>query len=98
MLDIGAIASKSSHDRLSGLGMDAGFARKRQELERVIQVDRGGVDAAGDRGTLGLFAVAKLDIRPETSAFERNGEPRIRVVAENAVAGCCGSLAITVAI
>src|SRR5215470_14119383 len=96
MLDIGPIPAKSSHDRLPSLGMDAGFARKRQKLERIVQADRGGVDAARNRGAFRLFAITKLDIRPETPVFQRNGEPRIRVVAEDGVVRCGGCLAVAI--
>src|SRR3981189_1359109 len=83
---IGTEAADARLDGLAVLRMQPDLARQRQQLERQLEVDRGGLGALGQSGALGLLAVldrlAELDIGPEAARAQCNLEPGLRVVAE----------------
>src|SRR5712672_420936 len=54
---IGSEAADAGLDGLAVLRMEADLARQRQELERQLEVDGGGLGALGQSGALGLLAV-----------------------------------------
>ncbi len=65
-------------------------ARQRQQLQRVVEVDGVGIDAFGDGGALRLLllrAFAELHVGPEPAGAQRDGQPRLGIVAEQLAVG-----------
>src|SRR5258708_5851881 len=95
ILDIGVglavqhIGTEAADARLDGLAvfrLQPDLARQRQQLERQLEIDRGGLGALGQSGALGLLAVldrlAELDIGPEAARPQRDLEAALRILAE----------------
>ena len=85
-----SVAAEAGGDRLAGLGMQADLARQRQQLQRMLQIERGGVDALGDRGALGLLlalGLAQLHVGTEAAGAQRHGQAGLGIVAQQLAFG-----------
>src|SRR5215471_10598185 len=90
MREVRTKPSETCFDRLSGFGMQSDFPRQREELERLIEVNR--VRRKGLRNACArwlLFAVrfAELHIGPEAAGLEAHRFARLRIISEHARRG-----------
>src|SRR5690348_12736495 len=85
MLDIRAEATDASVDWLAILGMAPDLAWQGEERQRALQIDFIGHGALGQAGAPWLLAVdrfAKLHIRPEAAATQRDFKAGLRILSE----------------
>ena len=83
MRQIGAIATDRGGNRLARFRVRADFARQGQQLERPFEIKLG--DVLGDRGALGLLAVAQLDIGPEPACAAHDFKVGDRIAAKRGI-------------
>src|SRR5581483_9405465 len=86
VLHVGAIAADAGEDGLAGLRMTADCARQRQQSEREIEIDRRGLCAFRQTGTLRFLAVhrfAELHIGAETACPQRDVETGVGILAQD---------------
>ena len=82
-----SVAPDAGSDRLARLGMQADFARKRQQLQGLFEGEAVGRPALGQRRALRFGSVAQLYIWAEPSRLQGNLEAAFGIGAEDAVAG-----------
>ena len=84
---VGAVAAEVGHDRLAVFRVLADFARQREQLQRLFEVEVWHRPAVGDRRAAGLVGFldgvcAKLHIGAEAAVLEKDGHA-FRVIAEH---------------
>ena len=92
MRQIGPIAADRCGDRFAGFGMHADFARQGQQFQRPFQIEFGNI--LGNRGTLGLLAVAQLHIGPEPPGAARDLQPRCGIHTQHRIVAASAVIAI----
>ena len=86
MLDEGAVAPDPGQDHRLVLGMQAHLAGQAQQPEALFQVHGLGRPALGQGGSLRLLALAQLDEGTEPAGLQEDGEARLRIGPQLAVA------------
>src|SRR5690606_11980692 len=83
MGEVWPVTAYAGGDRLAALGMIADGARQAQQLHRPVEVQFGNV--LGDRGALGLLALAHLDIGTEATGLAGDFLAGLGVSAERGI-------------
>ena len=88
MQDERSIAAEPGSDRRRRFGMQPDFARQRQELQRLFEIERRGVDTLWNARSLRLFIAvgfAELHVGPKAAGAQRNRDAVVSIAKDLAV-------------